>query len=161
MGVGWWFGGHPRKAGAEPWSQKGVIRAEEAGKGRVKVMASPKRGRAKPSEMPPTLSTCLAGKQDPRWGHLAQFLLGLEPIDTKPTQHHCPPVASYPGTWQWAAVNTQFLSTSVPPQRNFSPLKRAACQGRSQEVPSITHRTFLEAVGTKGWDMGGVWDPLV
>lgn len=53
-----------------------------------------------------------------------------------------------PGTWQWAAVSTQFLSTSVPPQMNLSPLKRAACQGRSQEVPSITHRTFLEAVAS-------------
>lgn len=156
-------------AEAEPWSQKVVTWAEEAKaeKGRVSVTRGWKRGRVKPSEMPPTLPALLG------WKAGAQVSPSTDSCSVSAHRHQTQPgtavpVASYPETWQWAAVSTQFLSTNVPPQMNLSPLKRAACQGRSQEVPSITHRTFLEAVGDKGTRAQGrlgpsgvTWSPLV
>ena len=79
------------------------------------------------------------------------------PQKTPPPLSPCPP---YPLTWQWAAVSTQFRATRVPPQMNLSPWKRAACQGRSHDVPSITHRTFLGAAGGQtGGDLGSPRGP--
>lgn len=68
-------------------------------------------------------------------------------------------VPAYPGMWQWAAVSTQLRATSVPPQMNLSPWKRAACQGSSHDVPSITHSTEREAAGTKGHRVSTLGDP--